>query len=71
MQDKILRRFLLDKNSGQMSRLLKRLRVHSLIKNSRSHLQVLSDPIRQGSNRRGPEVEEPVIIPQLAFGSAA
>ena len=34
MQNKTLRRFLPDKNSGQMSRLLKRLRVHGLVKRS-------------------------------------
>jgi len=34
MQNKTLRRFLPDKSSGQMSRLLKRIRVHGLIEKS-------------------------------------
>jgi len=34
MQNKSLRRFLPDKNSRQISRLLKRLRVHGLVKKS-------------------------------------
>ena len=59
LQNKTLRRHLPDKNSGQVSRLLKRLRVHGLIKKvGRTYAA-------------GLKLRELVVIPQLAFGQLA
>jgi len=70
LQNKTLRRFLPDKTSGQMSRLLKRLRLHGLIKRvSRTYKYYLT---QFGKNviTTGFKLRELVIIPQLAATAA-
>ncbi len=70
LQNKTLRRHLPGKNSGQVSRLLKRLRVHGLIKKvGRTYKYYLT---QSGKDVlvTGLKLRELVIIPQLAFGHA-
>ena len=55
-QNKDLRRRLSDRNSGQISRTMKRLRVHGLIKKV-GHLQVLPHRTRQTDHRPRPETQ--------------
>jgi len=70
MQNKTVRRFLPDKNSGQMSRLLKRLRVHGLIKKVGRTYKYYLPSFGKDVIATGLKLRELVIIPQLAFGSA-
>ena len=70
MQNKTLRRFLPDKNSGQMSRLLKRLRVHGLIKKAGHAYKYYLTRFGKAVITTGLKLRELVIIPQLALGSA-
>src|SRR6516225_2430378 len=58
-QSKNLRRRLQDKTSGQISRLLKRLRLHGLIKKI-GNLQVLSHRLRQASHHAWAKAETPL-----------
>ena len=68
LQNKTLRRHLREKNSGQISRLLKRLRVHGLIKKvSRTYKYYLTQ-FGKDVIATGLKLRELVIIPQLAFG---
>jgi hypothetical protein len=67
MQNKVLRRFLPDKNSGQMSRLLKRLRVHGLIKKVGHAYKYYLTLFGKEVIATGLKLRELVIIPQLAF----
>ncbi len=70
LQNKTLRRHLPDKNSGQISRLLKRLRIHGLIKKvSRTYKYYLTQ-FGKDVVATGLKLRELVIIPQLAFGHA-
>ncbi len=70
MQNKSLRRFLPDKNSGQVSRLLKRLRVHGLIKKVGHTYKYYLTRFGKAVITTGLKLRELVIIPQLALRSA-
>ena len=70
MQNKTLRRLLPDTNSGQMSRLLKRLRVHGLIKKVGHTYKYYLTRFGKAVITTGLKLRELVIIPQLAFDSA-
>lgn len=71
LQNKTLRRHLPEKNSGQVSRLLKRLRVHGLIKKvSRTYKYYLTQ-FGKDLIATGLKLRELVVIPQLAFGHLA
>ena len=70
MQNKTLRRFLPDKDSGQMSRLLKRLRVHGLIKKVDHTYKYYLTPLGKTVITAELKLRELVIIPQLALSSA-
>lgn len=66
-----MRRFLSGKTSGQVSRLLKRLRLHGLIKKiGRTYKYYLIQFGKQVITI-GFKLRELVIIPQLAFGLVA
>jgi hypothetical protein len=69
MQNKVLRWFLPGKNSGQMSRLLKRLRVHGLIKKMGHAYKYYLTHFGKNVIATGLKLRELVIIPQLAFAS--
>jgi len=70
VQNKMLRRFLPHLNSGQISRLLRRLRTHGLIKKaSRCYKYYLTELGRQ-SIALGLKLKELVIIPDLAAASS-
>ena len=66
MQNKTLRRFLPDTSSGQMSRLLKRLRVHGLIKKVGHTYKYYLTRFGKTVITTGLKLRELVIIPQLA-----
>jgi hypothetical protein len=71
LQNKNLRRYLAGKSSAQVSRLLKRLRLHGLIKKiGRTYKYYLT---RFGKQviATGMKLRELVVIPQLAFGQIA
>ena len=69
--NKALRQHLPDKNSGQVTRLLKRLRVHGLIKPvNQRYRYYLTDLGRQAASL-ALILRETVIIPHLAYGAAA
>jgi hypothetical protein len=69
--NKNLRQFLPHKNSGQVSRLLKRLRVHGLIKKvGRRYKYYLTEFGRQVA-LMALKLREMVVIPGLAYGLAA
>jgi hypothetical protein len=70
MQNKTLHRFLPDKNSGQMSRLLKRLRVHGLIKKVGHTYKYYLTQLGKTVITTGLKLRELVIIPQLALANA-
>ena len=70
MQNKTLRRFLPHKNSGQMSRLLKRLRLHGLIKKVGHAYKYYLTPFGKAVVTTGLKLRELVIIPQLAVSTA-
>lgn len=66
MQNKSLRRFLPAKNSGQVSRLLKRLRVHGLIKKVGHTYKYYLTQLGKTVIATGLKLRELVIIPELA-----
>ena len=66
MQNKTLRQFLPQKNSGQMSRSLKRLRVHGLIKKVGHTYKYYLTQFGKAVITTGLKLRELVIIPQLA-----
>jgi len=70
LQNKTLRRQLPDKNSGQVSRLLKRLRVHGLIKKVGRTYKYYLTQFGKDVVATGLKLRELVVIPQLAFGHA-
>jgi hypothetical protein len=71
LQNKTLRRQLPDKHSGQVSRLLKRLRVHGFIKKvGRTYKHYLTQ-FGKDVVATGLKLRELVVIPQLAFGQLA
>ena len=71
LQNKSLRSFLPDKNSGQISRLLKRLRVHGLIKKVGHTYKYYVTQFGKDVVATGLKLRELVIIPQLAYGRVA
>ena len=71
MQNKILRRFLPGKNSGQVSRLLKRLRVHGLIKKVAHGYKYYLTQFGKAVITTGLKLRELVVIPQPATGTTA
>ena len=71
LQNKTLRSFLKDKNSGQVSRLLKRLRVHGLIKKVGHTYKYYLTQFGKDVVATGLKLRELVIIPQLAYGHVA
>lgn len=71
LQNKSLRRFLPDKNSGQVSRLLKRLRLHGLIKKVGHTYKYYVTPFGKDILNAGLKLRELVLIPQLACIQAA
>jgi hypothetical protein len=70
MKNKTLRRFLPDKNSGQMSRLLKRLRLHGLIKKVGHTYKYYLTQFGKAAITTALKLRELVIIPQLALNAA-
>jgi hypothetical protein len=71
LQNKTLRRFLHNKSSGQVSRLLKRLRLHGLIKKvGRTYKYYLTQFGKQVI-ATGFKLRQLVIIPQLSCGQLA
>lgn len=70
LQNKSLRRHLPDKNSGQVSRLLKRLRLHGLIQKIGPTYKYYLTRFGKDVIATGLKLRELVIIPQLAFGQA-
>jgi len=70
MQNKTLRRFFPDKNSGQVSRLLKRLRLHGLIKKVGHTYKYYLTQFGKAVITTGLKLRELVIIPQLALSRA-
>jgi hypothetical protein len=70
MQNKALRRFLPDKNSGQISRLLKRLRVHGLLKKVGHAYKYYLTHFGKEVIAAALKLRELVIVPKLAFGNA-
>ena len=68
LHNKTLRCHLPDKNSGQVSRLLKRLRVHGLIKKIGHTYKYYLTQFGKDVIATGLKLRELVIIPQLAFG---
>ena len=71
LQNKTVRRHMPDKNSGQISRLLKRLRVHGLIKKVGHTYKYYLTQFGKDVIATGLKLRELVIIPQLAFGHLA
>ena len=66
MQNKTLRRFLSDKTSGQVSRLLKPLRLHGLIKKIAHGYKYYLTQFGKQVITTGLKLRELVIFPQLA-----
>jgi hypothetical protein len=71
MQNKTLRRFLHGKNSGQVSRLLKRLRLHGLIKKVGHAYKYYLTRFGKDVIATGLKLKELVVTPQLACGHLA
>jgi hypothetical protein len=71
LQNKSLRRFLPDKSSGQISRLLKRLRVHGLIKKVGHTYKYYVTSFGKDVVATGLKLRELVIIPQMAYSRVA
>lgn len=69
--NKALRQHLTDKNSGQITRLLKRLRVHGLIKRVGKHYRYYLTDFGRQVAILALKLREMVIIPDLAFNLAA
>jgi hypothetical protein len=65
-QNKNLRRYLTDKNSGQISRILKRLHVHGLIKKVAHTYKYYLTKLGQRIILTGLKLKELVVIPSLA-----
>ena len=65
-QNKRLRQFLPEMNSGQVSRLLKRLRVHGLIKKASRCYKYYLTAVGQQVISLGLRLKNLVIIPELA-----
>src|SRR3954452_20110180 len=70
MQNKTLRRHLPELNSGQVSRLLKRLRTHGLIKKIGRTYKYYATAFGKQAVATALKLRELVIIPQLAFAPA-
>jgi DNA-binding HxlR family transcriptional regulator len=70
-QNKSLRRFLPDKSSGQISRWLKRLRVHGLIKKVGHTYKYYVTSFGKDVVATGLKLRELVIIPQMAYSRVA
>ena len=71
LQNKSLRRFLPQLNSGQVSRLFKRLRLHGLIKKVAHGYKYYVTTFGKDVLSAGLKLRELVIIPQLAYGRVA
>ena len=71
LQNKSLRKFIPNKSSGQVSRLLKRLRVHGLVKKIGRTYKYYVTPFGKEVLAAGLKLRELVIIPQLAYARAA
>ena len=71
LQNKSLRRFLPELNSGQVSRLLKRLRLHGLIKKVAHGYKYYVTTFGKDILAAGLKLRELVLIPQLAYGRVA
>jgi hypothetical protein len=71
MKNKTLRRLLPGKNSGQMSRLLKRLRLHRLIKKVGHTYKYYPTQFGKAAITTALKLRELVIIPQLALNTAS
>ena len=71
LQNKALRRFLHGKSSGQVSRLLKRLRLHGLIKKVGHTYKYYLTRFGKDVIATGLKLRELVVIPQLACGHLA
>lgn len=69
--NKSLRQHLLDKNSGQITRLLKRLRVHGLIKRVSKRYKYYLTEFGRRVAVMALKLREMVVIPELAFGHTA
>jgi hypothetical protein len=70
LQNKTLRRYLPGFHSGQVSRLLKRLRTHGLVKKVGHTYKYYVTAISKEVVATALKLRELVIIPQLAFGAA-
>src|SRR3954451_3271381 len=70
LQNKTLRRHLPELNSGQVSRLLKRLRTHGLIKKIGRTYKYYATAFGKQAVATALKLRELVIIPQLAFAPA-
>lgn len=70
LHNKTLRPHLADKSSGQVSRLLKRLRLHGLIKKVGRTYKYYLTVFGKEVIAAGLKLRELVLIPQLAFGDA-
>ena len=71
LQNKSLRRFLAHLNSGQVSRLRKRLRLHGLIKKVAHGYKSYFTTFGKDILAAGLKLRELVITPQLAHGRVA
>ncbi len=71
MQNKTLRRFLSGKTSAQVSRLLKRLRLHGLIRKAGRAYKYYLTQFGKQVIATGLKLRELVVIPQLACPNAA
>jgi DNA-binding HxlR family transcriptional regulator len=71
MKNQTLRRFLPAKNSGQVSRLLKRLRLHGLIKKVGHTYKYYLTQFGKIVITTSVKLRELVIIPQLALNAAS
>lgn len=71
MQNKTLRRYLSAKTSAQVSRLLKRLRLHGLIRKAGRAYKYYLTQFGKQVITAGLKLRELVIIPQLAYGQVA
>jgi len=66
--NKDLRQYLPEKNSGQITRMLRRLREHGLIKQVRNRYRYYLTSFGQQAAAMALKLREMVIIPSLAFG---
>jgi DNA-binding IclR family transcriptional regulator len=71
LQNKNLRRYLARKSSAQVSRLLKRMRLHGLIKKIGRTYKYYLTAFGKHVIATGIKLRELVVIPQLAFGQIA